>query len=426
MDLFPIAFLIDGLSVYKNLKNDAVLAGLRESLTKINSAGSNIVRLEAAKAYADVCGMLYESQYKGSLPDYIFDLILYDSNIFSKTCANNAQDMLPKEIYTSAENDLHALYKISEITSEMIKDNFYERCPNFSFLEESLPEYSNEMTVTPVREDWGKEIETIGGFYVKNGVGIYAKYYAFIFDPDKGIQPIQNNDPIRLSDLKKYEMQRSRAIENTVAFIRDLPYNNVLLYGDRGTGKSSTVKAILNEYKDDGLRMIEISKHNIIHISRLIQTLVDIPLKFIVFIDDLSFNEDDKEYGVLKAVIEGSLRARPKNVAIYATTNRRHIIKETFSSRNGNEVHHGDTMDEAVSLSDRFGLTITFMRPGKSDFLSIVRQLADDRHLEIDEQELCSGAELFALKNSGRTPRLARQYVDCVEAGLRMKKSELT
>ncbi len=420
MDLLPIAFLIDGLSIYKNLRNDKVISNLHNSVVKLNTCQSAEGQLQAISSYTAMCSTLYESEYQGSLSDYIFDLVLYDINIFSKASAEHRLDSLSPQILQAASNDLHALFKISHITSEMFKANFQEQCKGCSFLEESLPDYTIEQHRYPVRDDWGKQVNAISDFYAANGVGMYAKYKAFIFEMGRGIQPVITLDPIRLTDLKKYEVQRNKVLENTLAFIEGHPYNNVLLYGDRGTGKSSTVKAILNEYKNRNLRMIEISKRSIADLDKLINSIQNIPLKFIIFIDDLTFNENDDNFGILKAILDGSLSVRPDNVAIYATTNRRHLIKETFSAREGNEVHRGDTMDESLSLSDRFGLTVTFMKPNKDDFLTIVRQLAADRHIEMEDEKLCAGAERFALANSGRTPRLARQYIDHIEARIKL------
>ncbi|MDE6727882.1 MAG: ATP-binding protein, partial [Oscillospiraceae bacterium] len=187
------------------------------------------------------------------------------------------------------------------------------------------------------------------------------------------------------------------------------PAQNVLLYGDRGTGKSSTVKAILNESKY--LRMVEVSKNDIDVLPKLFNKLKDIPLHFIVMIDDLSFAENDDRFGILKAALEGSLSAKPDNILIYATTNRRKIIRETAADR---EISGADAIDESMSLSDRFGLFVTFTKPDKRVYLDIVKQLAEDKGLDIREEELFEAAERFALKRGGRSPRTAKQFIDNV------------
>ena len=233
----------------------------------------------------------------------------------------------------------------------------------------------------------------------------------FTFDGE--LHPIDSPDKIKLSDLKNYEEQRKQVVDNTVCFLSGKPAQNVLLYGDRGTGKSSTVKAILNESKY--LRMVEVLKSNIELIPQLFRKLKDIPLHFIVLIDDLSFSENDDRFGILKGVLEGSLAAKPENILIYATTNRRKIIRETIADR---EVSGADAIDESMSLSDRFGLFVTFMKPDKRVYLDIVQKLAEDKRLDISEEKLFAAAERFALKRGGRSPRTARQFVDWLDGRL--------
>ena len=226
-------------------------------------------------------------------------------------------------------------------------------------------------------------------------------------------------DPTTLRDLKGYEIQRRMAIDNTVSFLVGLPANNCLLYGDRGTGKSSTVKAILNEYYTRGLRVIEIPKESLMDFPRLVDEIAALPMKFIIFIDDLSFSNQDDTYAALKAVLEGGLAARPENALIYATSNRRHLLRETFSDREGDEVHKGDTIQESLSLADRFGLSIHFSSPDKWRYLEIVRQLAVQRGLEDHLEELDLLAERWATERGGRSPRCARQFIDDAESKVR-------
>ena len=222
--------------------------------------------------------------------------------------------------------------------------------------------------------------------------------------------------------MKHYEREQKIVIDNTLGFLKNKPYNNVLLYGDRGTGKSSTVKAIVNEYYNKGLRVIQVYKDNLRHLDTLMHLINDIPLKFIIFIDDLTFNEND-DFGALKALLEGSLSKQPDNMVIYATTNRRHLVKESFTARQGDEVHLADTIDETVSLSDRFGITVTFSMPNKDNFLAIVKEIKEDRKLKISDDELFLGAERFALSKGKRSPRLARQYIDYLQARLELNLS---
>lgn len=249
----------------------------------------------------------------------------------------------------------------------------------------------------------------------KNGCGIFARYKAFRYSQGE-IVPIESPDPIRLSDLKQYEIQRGQIIDNTLCLINGRSANNVLLYGDRGTGKSSTVKALLNEYET--LRMIQLDKNQLSSIFELYDKIRAVPLHFIIFIDDLSFSEDDDGFFVLKQALDGSLAAKPDNTAIYATTNRRHIIKETAANRADSFIHKSDAVDNNMSLSDRFGLFITFTAPNKEQFNDIAKKIALDRGINVNSESFEAGLERFALKRGGRSPRIAKQYVETLEAKL--------
>lgn len=229
---------------------------------------------------------------------------------------------------------------------------------------------------------------------------------------DSRIVPVKYPDEVKLSQLIGYEKQRQLVIDNTLALINGKPASNVLLSGDAGTGKSSSVKAIANEFRDKGLRIIEIRKDQLREIPEIIDGLSKNPLKFILFIDDLSFAKDDDNFGALKAILEGSVSARANNIVIYATSNRRHLVKESFSDRDGDDVHRNDTVQELISLSERFGLRITFSKPNKYEYLEIVKGLAKLNSLDMSEEELEKEAERFAVGRSGRSARAAKQFID--------------
>lgn len=233
------------------------------------------------------------------------------------------------------------------------------------------------------------------------------------------LEPIGCTNPIKLEELKSYEYQRGLVVENTINFIEGLPANNVLLYGDRGTGKSSTVHAILNEFADRGLRMVEMPKSAICQFPALIKILSALPLKFIVFIDDLSFSAGDDSFAELKAALEGGLSARQANTLIYATSNLRHLVREKFSDRDGDDLHSGDARQEQMSLSDRFGLSVTFVNPDRMKFYDILDGIAADRGLEVDTEELHAKGEKWALERGGRSPRVAKQFINVVEASIK-------
>ena len=220
--------------------------------------------------------------------------------------------------------------------------------------------------------------------------------------------PVRYPDPQRLSELPGYEQEREKVIANTRALLAGMPANNVLLYGDAGTGKSSTVKAIANEFAADGLRLVEVKKNQLYQIPDLMDKLAANPLKFILFIDDLSFTANDDNFAALKAILEGSVGGRARNIAVYATSNRRHLIKETLSDRTGDDIHEADTRQELMSLSARFGLT----------FEVILTELAKQHGIEMPHDELLTKAEAFAIRAGGRSPRVAKQFIEQCAAGV--------
>lgn len=346
-------------------------------------------------AYADICRILFTADK--TLSQYIHDMMIYSTSELLVECARKSTDCRRNAVI----HDADVLSRLAGVSARHIKSEI-----NSDFIN-IMPEYENG--------SFDYDADYFIEYVRKNGCGVYAKYKAFTYTNHK-LVPITSIDPIRLSDLKKYEVQRNQVVENTVCFLNGQPANNALLYGDRGTGKSSTIKAILNEF--DQLRMVEISKSELANLLELFALLKDIPLNFIVTIDDLTFSETDDSFGVFKAALEGSLSARPSNILIYATTNRRKIVKETTAEREGLDVNRADAIDESMSLADRFGLFVTFGKPSREVYLDIILQLAKDRKLAISEAELSAGAERFALKRGGRSPRIAKQYVDYVQSRL--------
>lgn len=246
------------------------------------------------------------------------------------------------------------------------------------------------------------------------GYGIYAKYGMFRVDEQARLVPVPSPDPITLSDLIGYESERGEVIANTKALIEGRPAANVLLCGDAGTGKSSTVKAVANRFRADGVRLVEFRKEQLVLLPEVMGEIADNPLKFILFVDDLSFAKDDDGYASLKAALEGSASVKAPNAVIYATSNRRHLVKETFSAREGDEIHRRDAIEELMSLSERFGLTVLFSKPNKELYLQIVSELVKAHGLTVDESTLAVRAEAFALAKGGRSARVAEQFVDAM------------
>ena len=250
------------------------------------------------------------------------------------------------------------------------------------------------------------------------GYGMFARHHVFMLDGEGRLTPVRHPDPQRLADLPGYEREREKILANTRGLLAGLPANNVLLYGDAGTGKSSAVKAIANEYAPQGLRLVEVKKNQLYLLPDLMDQLAANPLKFILFIDDLSFASNDDNFAALKAILEGSAGGRAGNIAVYATSNRRHLVKETFTDRAGDDLHEADTRQELMSLSARFGLIVTFQRPDKALYSQILLQLAKQYQLPIPSDQLITRGEAFAIRAGGRSPRAARQFIEQCRAGV--------
>ncbi len=388
------------LTVYKNFLSDEVCIKFVVLLEAIreNEEFAKVVEL-----YTDFISELYKSEFKGDFSSYIRNFVLSDNNPVSIECAKNNISNIPRYILGAFEYELRILSDIASIKFEDIREVLFAHYPLAKDAINSIPSFdSYKLLFTK---------DQIQESYKKEGYGIISKYSAFKYSYEEFLKPVLTPDDITLDNLKLYSYQKNILKENTLSFINGKKANNILLYGDRGCGKSSSVKAIANEYKNLGLKIIQIYKEDISSLETLSEYLANFPSKFIIFIDDLVFDENDEAFSSAKAVLEGSLSKHPNNVLIYATTNRRHLIKETFLAREGNEVHLNDTMDEAASLSDRFGITITFSSPDKKNYLEIVKQLADELNIKEDEEKLFRQAEAFALLKGNRAPRIARQFL---------------
>jgi hypothetical protein len=267
-------------------------------------------------------------------------------------------------------------------------------------------------------EDWGDLVEALVEHYATHGAGTFGSHKAFRWE-DGGLRAVPHPDPVRLSDLIGYEKEREPLRRNTQRLHAGLPSHHALLYGLPGTGKSSTVKAVLNEYATVGLRLVELAKEDLEELPALLEALRGRGPCFILFIDDLSFEEHEVEYKALKALLEGSIEEPPRNVRLYATSNRRNLIRERFSDREeGDDVHERDTMQEKLSLVARFGLRLTFPSPDQRRYLEIVSGLARERGVKIPTGELEERALLWDRWHAGRSGRTARQFVDELEAEL--------
>lgn len=372
--------------VFKNILNDKGISALI-NLLGCESNNEN----EFLKYYSDFVSALYEKT--DDLCEYINELLQNDENIYVKQSAKG--DVSPF-VQNAVENELAFFEELSQIKCDDLK-SIYNSI--------SLPEWKNGNI--SVKDEYENKISVIR----TTGYGIYATHRMFLYK-DNEIIPVKYPDPQRLSQMSGYELERQKVIDNTMALLQNKPCNNVLLYGDAGSGKSSTIKAIVNEYWEMGLRLIEIKKNQLYSLPDVIEELADNPLKFIIFIDDLSFSTNDNDFGALKAILEGGVAGKTDNLAIYATSNRRNLVKENFSDRNGDDIHLQDTIQEIMSLSARFGLKITFSKPDKDLYLSIVENLSMQYNISIDKNELFLSAEAFALRNGGRSPRTAKQFIE--------------
>lgn len=372
---------LDSLTVFRGLFEDTVFTALYK--TVCNKGDISL--------YSDFVSKLYSAN-GGNLGEHIKSICENCENVYVRLIGKG--ETVPEFIEKSVEREIAILQSVSELRPNNLVDS-----ENIAFFESGNVNLS---------KGYYERARNIG----KYGFGIYAKHGMFFLDEKGNIIPVKNPDNTVLSQLVDYEYQRKIVIDNTRALLLGKPAANILLTGDAGTGKSATVKAVSNEMFSEGLRIIEIRKDQLRFIPEILDELSENPLKFILFIDDLSFLKDDDNFNALKAVLEGSVSAKSRNVVIYATSNRRHIIKEKFSDRDGDEVHVNDTMQETVSLSERFGIHVSFDKPDKKTYLHIVKTLADENGIKIDDSELVLLAERFALERGGRSARLARQFID--------------
>lgn len=383
---------LKSLAVFRDLLQDDVIKALCNYLSCC--AENNDTAL-AVSLYSEFTSKLYETD-SCNLSLYIKDIVDNNENIYMKLIGSGKT---PDENIKNAVNEeLKILQEIADVTPEIL-------CSGVKW-DGFLPQFSS--TSTDIAGGFYHRVENIG----KYGYGAYARNAMFYIDSDNSIIPVKNPDTISLDNLVDYERERKIIYDNTYALLENKPAANILLTGDAGTGKSSTVKAVVNKLFKDGLRIIEIRKEQLSQIPKILDELAVNPLKFILFIDDLSFQKDDDNFNALKAVLEGSVSAKSSNVVIYATSNRRHIIKEKFSDRDGDEIHRNDSMQEMISLSERFGIHVTFQKPDKATFLRIVHHLAKEKNITMDEAEMDLLAERFALERGGRSARLARQFTD--------------
>lgn len=390
-----------GLVVFRPLGQDPVFSALEQLIGLLAHTPEEPAALSGAVARLE--GELFA--HTTDLSAYLSAAVLEAETVCVRRAA---QGPLPGVLQTALDRELKLMQAACGLTLDALLEGVGEETRRAL---EFLPRW--ETGPVDLAAAYARRMSQVG----RKGYGMFAKYHVFTVENGQ-LVPVKYPDPQRLEELPGYEREREKVIANTRALLAGMPANNVLLYGDAGTGKSSTVKAIANEFAPEGLRLVEVKKNQLYQIPELMDQLADNPLKFILFIDDLSFTANDDNFAALKAILEGSVGGRAHNIAVYATSNRRHLIKETLTDRTGDDIHESDTRQELMSLSARFGLTITFGSPDRERYLHIVEQLARQYGVEMDARELAVRSEAFAIRAGGRSARVAKQFIELCKAGV--------
>ena len=403
MKIQEINARLAGLAVFRGLREDPVLADYA-ALIRALAQGPALDVCEAAGRFE--AGLFAADT--SDLSEYIASAVLECENICARRAARG---QLSPALEQALDGELRFLEELSGLGLDDLLDAAgldAGQKAAYAF----LPRW--EAHPTGLAAAYKARLSEMG----QVGYGMFARHHVFMLDGEGRLTPVRHPDPQRLADLPGYEREREKILANTRGLLAGLPANNVLLYGDAGTGKSSAVKAIANEYAPQGLRLVEVKKNQLYLLPDLMDQLAANPLKFILFIDDLSFASNDDNFAALKAILEGSAGGRAGNIAVYATSNRRHLVKETFTDRAGDDLHEADTRQELMSLSARFGLIVTFQRPDKSLYSQILLQLAKQYQLPIPSDQLITRGEAFAIRAGGRSPRAARQFIEQCRAGV--------
>ncbi len=424
---------IANLLMYGDLKEEEILFQMGEIFARYESGTYNKTEL-IRDIHTQIKRLLKVATDYGFdenlWHNYLTFFLMMNENPFSMTCEKNGAS--EGSVNHFVENDFRIFkalfdYDFSQIEKDLGINCFSQLCNYKAIVKKELmynKNVSEKVQVLSHKLEEAKDekefFAVVTGFYKDFGVGMFGLNKAFRIEenPSGGItfKPINNMDAVTLDDLIGYEIQKKKLVDNTEAFVSGKKANNALLFGDSGTGKSTSIKAIVNQYYDDGLRMIEIYKHQFKYLSAVISEIKNRNYKFIIYMDDLSFEEFEIEYKYLKAVIEGGVETRPDNILIYATSNRRHLIKESWNDRNdmGNTMdkHHSDTIEEKLSLVNRFGVTISFSKPSQREFFDIVIGLARKEGIPLSDDELKAEANKWELSHGGISGRTAQQFVN--------------
>ncbi len=401
-----LACELSALSVFRNILKTDTMSALVEYLGADDAGAADCAGGCSAYKMSLMGRFVHSlSEYGFSFSEFLRKSVFEDENAYITRAAANRTVSA-----ALLRNVLSELVLLSGLTKLSAKD-LCGACAEGGKYGGYVPEFDNEYV--DLRAEYFERLKHIDRY----GYGIFASYPMFYLS-EGDILPVKAADDITEADLTGYERERALVFDNTEALACGRPAANCLLFGDAGTGKSSTVKACVNRFYGSGVRLIELRKDQISYLPYIMGRIADNPLKFIIFIDDLSFNKNDDSFSMLKAALEGSASAKAENAVIYATSNRRHIVKESFSDRSGeDDIHRNDTMQELMSLSDRFGLTVYFEKPDKKLYLEIVHALAEKYGIDADAEGIDARAEAFALGKGGRSPRAAEQFINTLRRG---------
>ena len=394
MNLILLRAQLRGLSAFRSLLDTPML---KDALQLLDAAA----RRDGEGALAAYDQMFYRLKAEGysGLGTWLWDTLRYTETPYGDLAGSGRSD---PELEGAARRDVDALLQLAQLGAEDIRVALKPiLTEEYVSVLDNLPAWETGAPFT---------FEELAAFYQENGAGLYAKYRAFLWEEGR-LVPVADPDCPHPVELLGYDQQRKQVLDNTRLLVEGKPSNNVLLFGDGGTGKSATVKSMLYLPGMENLRLIEIQKENLVGMPRLIRSLAGRRQSFILFIDDLAFDQDDHTYSVVKTILEGGLEKRPANVAIYATSNRRLLVRQTFSDRQGDEVDRQETIQEKTALSDRFGLRIPYLALTKAEFLDLVERMAAQRGLPMATEELRRRAIQWDMRFPGRTPRGARQFL---------------
>ena len=405
MNFSSLRYALQGLSAYRGLLDEPVfdqattlIYTLSVGQAEQQDDRDHVWGEEALSAYAKLFQALCDGGFDG-IGDWLWDKLRYTETPFALSAQS---DGASPALEQAARRDVDALLALAGLDCGAILTAIAALLPpEQTSMVEAMPRW-----VSSAPFDFDRLVQ----FYRDHGAGLYARYRAFLWE-DGQLIPVADPDCPKPEDLLGYEQQRSQVETNTRQMMAGHYANNVLLFGDGGTGKSATVKSMLYLPGMEDLRLIEIQKENLTGLPQLMRSLRDKRQKFILFIDDLAFDQDDKTYSSMKTILEGSLEKRPANVVIYATSNRRHLVRQNFSDRGNDEVDASETIAEKTALAERFGLRIPYLSMSKADFLALVDYLAGQAGLTLPAQELHARAMTWEIRHSGRTPRVARQFI---------------